>query len=185
MAEILAPADWDGDQDEIVEFYNVAPSDDVRVTCDATFLAILTPTEVLVDFGITSFVPSPETYGISIDGPQFSGHYESYFERNGVSLPLRVRSRTFPYPITTVYGFMNLPQPPSENDIIEFSPPGEQRQTFTITLTLNYIDITIPSIPVPGFVVETFTQELYGSYQSWGEQLNDYIDESGPFPRVG
>lgn len=185
MAQIIAPPDWIGDQDEITEFYNVPPSDDVRVVCDAEWTFLLLPTEVLVDFGIVSVSPDPTPYGITVSGGNYSGQFDRYFEQNGVSLPLRVRSRTYPYPITSVNGFMNLPQPPSENDIVEFTPPPEQKQTFTITVTLNYIDISVPLLPVPGFVTETFTQDLSGSYQSWGDSLSEYIIESGPFPRVG
>ncbi|AAQ17862.1 gp5.1 conserved hypothetical protein [Aeromonas phage Aeh1] len=183
MAAITPPTGGWEQYANIYEFYDGAGN--LPVSHEFEFDVSLDPNEIVVSKGIQISVPI-ETYGGSRLGMKVVSKFVDYFERNGAIMTLRYRDRKT-LEIKSVNGFNNLPSDAKTCDVIEFNPPGEltAQIVYTPTATIRKIDLQNPTLPPTVYnVTAKYTQTLHGSYQGWANKLRDYINKSGPFPRM-
>ncbi|ADM80177.1 hypothetical protein phiAS5_ORF0334 [Aeromonas phage phiAS5] len=182
MAVITEPQGGWQQYSNIFEFYEGAG--DLPVHHSFEFDVSLEPNEFIVSKGIQASV-ALETYGGSRQGMSVVSKFVDYFERNGAIITLKYRDRKT-LEIKTVNGFNNLPDPKT-CDVIEFTPPNEltAQIIYTPIATIRTIDPANPTAPpVISTVRANFTQTLHGTYQGYANKLVDYINKSGPFPRI-
>ncbi len=183
MATITPPiGGWD-QYANIYEFYEGAGA--LPVSHEFEFGVSLDPGESIASKSVQISIPI-ETYGGSRLGTKVVSKFVDYFERNGAVMTLKYRDRKT-LEIKTVNGFNNLPADASSCDVIEFNPPGEltAQIVYTPTATIRKIDLLNPALPPTVYIVTAkYTQTLHGTYQGWANKLVDYINKSGPFPRI-
>lgn len=176
MADITTSiTDWDY---EIYEYYQQGEGDSSPVSIDVQFIPDLFAHELFDSFTITSEI-NVQPYGIVIGSDRITGSIADYFEANGAVLELTIRDRES-LTITTVNGFSNLPEA-GKADVIYFNPPSEQSRVITFDVTMTYMDITDPMLPVKLSLTKQFPVTLRGSYSGWAGKLRDYIRACGPF----
>ena len=183
MATILPPSGGWAAHSKVSEFYDRKAGDNTPVNLDFTFLYQLSPPEKFISMTVASSVDLAP-YGVAIAGARVSGQIRNFFEKNGAVLALTYRDRKT-LKIATVNGFSNLPSP-TTCDVIEFNPSGSMTKdvTYTVTLVTEIPPIPPALTPTRNTIQSTFVQTIMGSYQSWCNTLVEYINKSGPFPRL-
>lgn len=183
MAIILPPSGGWAAHSRVSEYYNRRAGDNTPVDLDFEFLYQLSPPETFISMSVTSSLELAP-YGVTIDGTRVYGQIRNFFEKNGAVLALTYRDRKT-LKIATVNGFGNLPNP-TACDVIEFNPSGSMTKdvTYTVTLVTEIPPIPPALTPTRNTIQSTFVQTIMGSYQSWCNTLVEYINKSGPFPRM-
>ncbi|AUE22731.1 hypothetical protein Ah1_00213 [Aeromonas phage Ah1] len=184
MANIVDPLGGWEQYANIYEYYEGAGNLPVRQTIE--FGANIDPlTEVVLSVRVDVNVLI-EDYGGSRRGLLVEPKFVDYFEKNGAKFTIKYRDRKT-LEIKTANGFSELPFDPKTCDIIEFNPPGELSAQIIYKPTITYRKYDPLNPGLPGTVQntsKTYIQTLHGSYQGWANKLKDYINKSGPFPRI-
>lgn len=140
---------------------------------DVTFNAVLDEGETLVNLAITSHRPND---GITIDGARFFGSYVDSFSLGSGGLKYRdTRDNTY----HVVDKFSDLPVNPKHGHVYFFQAPSPLTTSYYYTVTLDYqyedpLGIP-PVIPEDRQLVVTVYQTVLGKWDTWGQQLRDYI----------
>jgi hypothetical protein len=165
MANILPASTELSDQKEL---------DNVSITFSPSFAA----GESLVSLNISEHRPN---VGITVQGATFSGQYRDSFQLGSGAIKVRLRSNGI---MKGYNSFGELP-PPNAADIFEFNAPSVLTTSYIYTVKLVY-DYTDPLVPIPYPVrrelTKVYTQVVFGDYNTWANQLKDYVSASGHFP---
>lgn len=145
---------------------------------DVTFSAVLdSATETLTSIEITEH---RENVGITVNGARFSGTYRDSFDLGEGGLKYINNDAT----LGSCSHFEDLPDP-SEARLYEFIAPQTLQTGYAYTVTLKYVyeaatgrtGGTTPSVPEDRELVQTFTQQVFGTWDKWAQQMRDYVEE--------
>ncbi len=150
-----------------IELEEIAEGENV----DVTFSAVLELGETLVDINITDYRVNN---GITVVGARYHGQYQDSFDLGPSGLKYRdTRDNSY----HEVSRFEDLPANPIHGHVYRFEAPSPLSTDYFYEVTVNYQyeDPLLPGVIEDRQLVETFTQTVKGKWDTWAQQLRDYI----------
>ncbi|QNJ55149.1 hypothetical protein vBValMR11Z_223 [Vibrio phage vB_ValM_R11Z] len=142
---------------------------------DVTFSAVMDEGETLVQISITDHRANA---GINVSGARYYGQYQDSFDLGPSGLKYRdTRDNSY----HEVSRFSDLPNNPEHGHVYRFEAPSvlSTDYTYTVTVDYEYEDPLVPGVIEERQLVETFTQNVKGKWDTWAQQLRDYIAAGG------